>query len=655
MPDMIKRILELEGQLRYHDYLYYELDSPQISDDKYDELNSEYLRLRDKRPEYKTGYVQGFVAPDPSMKLVPIVEPMLSVSKCKDKDMYLKWVTNKADSNAIHEDKIDGMALRIIYVDGNLSRIHTRGSNQHGADISHRRFLLRNVPDYIEADVNKGRTEYTGEAFCMYRDFENYLAKNKLDPKSTDPRSTVSGMMKRHEASERDKDLPIYFKVYGASQNVRADFETYAELRDHFTNIGFDVPMLVDGGMLQEFLELPTKPNLGYPIDGLVAKVNNLRKWDVEQGNQYWTYATCYKFPTIFIETEVTGIDWSIGLDGALHGTLLYNPVKYDGTTLSRAKLNYAQSYFDKGLAIGSTIQITKSNEIIPHIVGMVKAGDGEKLKYPDACPFCGQMVTFEQDAGMAYCNNEACEGQLTRQLIRLVDRKYGLDIKGLGDVAVTALLDNGMLSTAADLFALTEEDMVSCGIHAGVAEKAIAQIKNLNSLDLHRWLSALGIPNLGLVRAMEISKHVGTNRALEGEHFHDLDELMEKLTDANFLFSLFGLDGLVIGSYVQTHEDDIKKFLSHYDFTIERTPSLNGFPVSITGSWVAMQRQMLVDKLAEVGFIVTDKVNRSSKVLLVGDKPSATKLEKAKALNIPVVDIRSLHELKSIIAVLSK
>lgn len=655
MPDMIKRILELEGQLKYHDYLYYELDAPQISDDKYDELSTEYLRLRDKRPEYVTNYGQGFVAPDPSMELVPILEPMLSVAKCKDKDNYLKWVTAKADSNAVHEDKIDGMALRIIYVDGNLSRIHTRGDNNNGADISHRRHLLHNVPDFIEGDVSKGRTEYTGEAFCMTRDFDNYVAKHKLDAKSADPRSTVSGIMKRHQASDRDKDLPVYFKVYGASKNVRADFETYLDLRNHFTDIGFDVPMLVDGGMLQEFLDMPTKPDLGYPIDGLVAKINDLRKWDVEQGHQYWTYAMCYKFPTVFIETQVTGLDWSIGLDGAFHGVLLYNPVKYDGTTLSRAKLHYAQSYFDKGLAIGSTIQITKSNEIIPHIVGMVHAGTGEKLKYPDACPFCGQMVTFEQDAGMAYCNNEACEGQLTRQLTRLVDRKYGLDIKGLGDAAVTALLDNGFLSNAADLFSITEEDMISAGIHAGVAENAVAQIKDLNTLDLHRWLSALGIPHLGLVRSMEVSKHVGSNRELEGPHFHNLEELMEMLTDGKFLFDLFGLDGLVIGSYVQSHQEEIEKFLGHYDFTKERTPSLGGYPVSITGSWVAMPRQMLVDKLAEVGVIITDKVSRSSKVLLVGDKPSPTKLEKAKALNIPIIDIRSLHELKSIIAVISK
>jgi DNA ligase (NAD+) len=654
MPDVIKRLLELEGQLKYHDYLYFELDKPQISDDQYEEMSSEYRRLREIRPEYKTTYGQGFVAPDPSMELVPILEPMLSVSKRKKKDDYLGWVKEKTESNAVHEDKLDGMALRIIYVDGNLARIHNRGDRKHGADLSHRRHLLHNVPDHIPDDVNKGRTEYTGEAFCLFKDFDLYIEKHGLDKDDTDPRSTVSGLMKRHKASDRDEGLPIYFKVYGASKNVRDDFETYLDLRNHFTDIGFDVPLLIDGGMLQEFLELPSVPKMEYPIDGLVAKDNNLRMWDVPQGTEYWTYATCYKFPSTHMETKVTGIDWSLSMQGQLIGTLMFEPVKYNGTNLTRAKLDYAQSYFDKGLSIGSTIQIIKSNEIIPRMVGLVSAGTGERLKYPDHCPFCDEMVTLDQEAGTAFCNNQACDGQLARQLIRLVDRKDGLDIKGLGDVGINSLLDHGFLSNPSDLFKLTEDDLINSGIHRGVAESIIEQIKNLNNLDLHRWLCALGIPGLGKVRAIEISNFSGVNRNNEERYFHNLEDLIGLLTDPTFLSDLFGLDGLVIGNHVLRNQDEIIKFLEHYDFTIERTPSLEGIPVAITGGWVPMPRDMLTNKLSEAGFVLSDKVTKSCKVLLIGEKPSASKIEKAKKYSIPVIDIRSLDNLADMVAVLS-
>lgn len=655
MADKIKRLLELEGQLKYHDYLYFELDKPQISDEQYEDLSSEYRQLREACPEYQTTYGQGFVAPDPSMELVPIVEPMLSVSKRKDKGKYLEWVKDKADAKAIHEDKLDGMALRLIYVDGDLARIHTRGDGTNGADLSHRRHLLRHVPDHIPSDVSKGRTEYTGEAFCTFADFDAYVKMNHLDPKDVDTRSTVSGLMKRFQASEKDNDLPIYFKVYGASKNIRDELDTYEQLRGYMALAGFDLPRILNDDEVEELLNLPSKPTLSYPIDGIVAKADDLRKWDVEQKGEYWTYAVCYKFPTSSIETTVTGVDWSLALDGEFVGTLLYEPVNYDGTTLTRAKLDYAQSYFDKGLAIGSTIRVTKANEIIPRLVGLVNAGTGERLKYPDQCPFCNEMVTLDQEKGTAYCNNDACEGQLARQLIRLVDRKDGLDIKGLGERGIQSLLDNGFLSNHADLFKLTVEDMVNANINSGVAESIIGQIQNLNRFDIHRWLCALGIPGLGLVRSIEIANFSAKNGLNDGLRFYNLDDLMMIMTDAKFLSDLFGLDGLAIGNYVRQNQGNITDFLEHYDFSRDRSPALDGIPIAISGGWVAMPRKMLSEKLAEAGFVLSDKVTRSCKVLLLGDKPSASKVEKAKGYNIPIVDIRSLHDIKNVVAVLSK
>lgn len=655
MADKIKRLLELEGQLKYHDYLYFELDKPQISDEQYEDLSSEYRSLREACPEYQTTYGQGFVAPNPSMELVPIVEPMLSVSKRKDKGKYLEWVKDKADAKAIHEDKLDGMALRLIYVDGDLARVHTRGDGTNGADLSHRRHLLRHVPDHIPSDVSKGRTEYTGEAFCTFADFDAYVKMNQLNPKDVDTRSTVSGLMKRFQASEKDNDLPIYFKAYGASKNIRDELETYEQLRGYMALAGFDLPRVLTEDEVEEMLNLPSKPTLSYPIDGIVAKSNDLRDWDTPQKGEYWTYAVCYKFPTSSIETTVTGIDWTLSLEGQLVGTLLYEPVNYDGTTLTRAKLDYAQSYFDKGLAIGSVIRVTKANEIIPRLVSMVTAGTGERLKYPDQCPFCGEMVTLDQETGTAYCNNDACEGQLLRQLIRLVDRKDGLDIKGLGERGVQALLDNGFLSNHADIFKLTVNDMVNANISQGVAESIIGQIQDLNRFDLHRWLCALGIPGLGLVRSIDIANYSAKKGQSEDLRFHSLEDLMQLMTDAKFLSDLFGLDGLAIGNYVRQNEENITEFLSHYDFARARTPSLEGIPIAISGGWVAMPRQMLSEKLAEAGFVLSDKVTRSCKVLLLGDKPSASKVEKAKGYNIPIVDIRSLHDIKNVVAVLSK
>lgn len=653
MSKKIKRILELEAQIKYHDYLYTEKDAPVISDAAYDELVREYWELIEDTPEYQTTLRVGFVAPDPTMELVKIEEPMLSVKKRKDRDEFEKWIKTNIQSGATYEEKLDGVALRIIYINGDLHRIHTRGDGSNGADLSHRRHLLLNVPDRIENDVGKDRTEYTGEAFCKYADFDAYVERHGLDPENTDPRSTVSGLMKRHKSTDRD-DLPIYFKVYSACKKVRSEFETYPELIEYLASVGFDIPMKYDGALLNEMLSLPQKPKDAYPIDGIVAKDNDLRKWDLPQETEYWTYAVCYKFPSMSIDTEVIGIDWSLTMVGQLVGTVLYKPVNYEGTVLTRAKLYYPQTYFDKGLGVGAVIKITKSNEIIPHVVGLVTPSPTGRFKYPDQCPFCDEMVTLDQEAGTAFCNNEACAGQLLRQLIRLTDRKDGLDIKGLGDKRIQALLDNGFLSNAYELFDLTEEDLINSGIDLLTAGKIIDQIAHLNDHDLYRWLSALAIPGLGPTRAIEISNLASTNGMVEGTKFYDLASLMLFLTDASFLQEMFGLDGLVIGGYIRQHQEEITKFLKHYDFTKPRSPSLDGIPVSITGSWNALTRPLLSNGLAEHGFLLSDKVCKTTKVLMVGQKPSAAKIEKAKKWNIPVVEINSLYDLNSIVALIS-
>lgn len=654
MSDNIKRLLELEGQLKYHDYMYFELDKPAISDDAYEELSHEYIRLKNITPEFTSTYGIGFITPNEKMDPVEIIEPMLSISKRKNKEDYLDWVRNKIDSNGIHEVKLDGMAIRLIYVHGDLARIHSRGDGITGADLSHRRHLLVGIPDHIELDEDKERTEYTGEAYCLFSDYNYYLNLHSLDPKNNDPRSTVSGLMKRHNSTDKDNGLPIQFSVYGTSKNVREEFKNYSELRSHLTEIGFTLPEVVSGENLINMLNLPNKPNLGYPIDGLVVKSDLLSDWDKPNNGQYWAYSTCYKFPTIVLQSEVTDIDWSLTLTGQLVGTLIYKPVNYEGTTLSRAKLDYAQSYFDKGLNIGSTIQLTKANEIIPKIIGLVSLGSGEKLRYPEHCPFCNHVITLNDTDGTAYCNNLECSGQLIRQLTRLVDRKDGLDIKGLGEKAIISLLDNGFFSSPSDIFNLTESDLTLSGVPESSAIKILEQINTVNRFDIHRWLCALGIPGLGIVRSIDISNFSAKNGLNDGLKFHDLNDLMTILSDPEFLCGLFGLDGLGIGTHVIRNRNEISKFLSHYDFTLARTPALEGIPIAISGTWVGMPRNMLKEKLAEAGFVLSDKVTKTCKKLIIGEKPSAPKLEKAKAYDIPIIDIRSLHDIKSVITVLS-
>lgn len=649
--DKLKRILDLEAKIKYHDYMYFEQDMPVISDAEYEEMVREYEGLLEEVPEYKPAIRVGFVEVGPSLTPIDIVEPMISVSKKKDPEEFRKWVRKNASSDAAYEDKLDGLALRLIYTKGVLTGGHNRGLGNVGGDVTHRLHLVHNVPKILTEYKDVERVEITGEAFCMFEDFNNWLERHGLDPKENDTRSSVSGLMRRGTPGERE-DLPIYFKAYNASTNVRAKFEKYTDLRDHLGGLGFDLPMLLELNEVEEMMSLTSKPIGQYPIDGIVAKCNDLRKWDVEQKSEYYTYATCYKFPTISFKTKVTGIDWSLTNDGEFVGTLMYEPVEYDGTTMVRCKLDYAPSYFQRGLAIGSIISITKSNEIIPKLLGLDTVGTGKRLSYPESCPFCNQLVNNDNKDKPARCENAACEGQLTKQLVRMTDIK-GFNIKGLAASRIQALVDNGFLSKHSDIFNLTESDMINSGIGTKDAKTILDQIAIVNDRDIIHWLYALAIPGLGLVRATDISNLSATNGLNDGLKFHDAKDLVRILGDSKFITELFGLDGLVIVRHIKKNEGEIFKFLSYYDYGKEHSVREVGIPIAITGTWNALTRPLMEEGLREAGYTLTDSVTKSSKCLLIADKPGASKVEKATRYGVAKVNITQVHTMQAIVSLI--
>lgn len=644
----LKRILELEAQIKYHDYLYFDQDKPIISDSEYDILVDEYKHLLDEVPEYNSQIRVGFVDIDEDLPTVKITEDMRSISKKKDPEDFRKWVKVNAGSNATYEDKLDGVAVRLVYVKGVLTLGHSRGRGDLGADLTARLGMVTGIPKEIKEYKDFDRREVTGECFCTYDDFNAYVERHKLDPKDIDPRGTVSGLLRRIKPGEME-DLPIYFKAYSAGLETIKQLDTYPELRGHLALIGFDLPMEFELNEVEEMMLLTSKPIGEYPIDGLVAKCNDLRLWEKPQKGEYYSYATCYKFPTKSYDTKVTGLDWSLSNEGELIGTLMYETVEYEGTKLTRCKLDYAPSYFEKGLGMGSIVRITKANEIIPKLVALVKTGDGEKFDYPSNCPFCSGLI--EKDArGVGYCKNDACEGQLVKRLIRLVEKK-GLNIKGLGDVYIQKLVDNGSLSNPADLFKLTKEDLINTGISESESIAIIEKILAATDRDIMHWLFALAIPGLGLVRAGDISNLAATNGLNEDVKFYNEEDLVRILTDTKFITDMFGLDGLVIVNHVRSDEKNIKEFLSHYDYNRQgKHEKMLGIPVAITGAWAALTRPLMEEGLNEAGYTLSETITKSVKVVLVADKPSASKIEKAKRYGIPTVNITQVHSMAGIV-----
>lgn len=651
MSDGIKRLLELQGQLKYHDHLYHTLDQPVISDSEYDILKSEYDELAEKYPEVIDPKVTiGFVDPPKSLGKVTITEPMISVDKKKDAESYNKWIDKNIAGTCVEEIKLDGIALRFIYKDGVLTRIHTRGRNGIGGDVSHRRHLLVDIKDSVELHEDKDEVFFTGEAFCFHKDFLEYCARHKLDPTDTDPRSTVSGLMKRAESGDRD-DLAIHVTIYGASRNVRDQFDTYLELREHIKECGFNVPALITEPMRAEMFAAGKLPEWDYPIDGIVAKDNDLRQWEKEQTGEYYSYAVCYKFPSIVLHTEITGVDWSLTNTGEFVGTLTYKEVDYGGTKLSRCKFDYMKSYIEKDIRIGSKISITKSNEIIPKLISLDEVGKGEKILLPLTCPFCNSPTVPTNIS--VKCVNSECEGQAVKRLLAIFNIN-GFNIHGLGDKRVEALVNIGKLNEPADIFKWDAQDLIDGGVAPASVEGILNAIEGAKANDLSQWLMCLAIPSLGKVRAVELSNLSATNGMNDELKFYNLNDFMLILTDAQGLSEMFGIEGAKIAWHCKKKEDEIRRFLAYYDFGRQAPMGMDGVPVAITGEWNGLTRRDLTAVLRQHDFILSSSVTKTCKALLTATKPSPAKVETAKRYKLPIFDISSISDVNGIVALLS-
>lgn len=616
----IARLEELEKKISIYDNAYHNLDIALISDADYDLLVREYESLLKLFPDHVTALTPGFT--ENKGTLVPLTEPMLSIAKINDWDKLLKLSDRYKDYSA--EEKADGVAVRLVYdKNGSIIFVHLKGNGYTGKDISHRKYLIAGIPDTIDNDTGV-TIDVTGEVVCLKDDYDDYNAQSKEDIGHA--RGVVSGFLRRDEPGEDDGDLPLYFIAFHASKPVRDKFTRYPKLREWFGINGFESPVLFD--------TLPEeKPDSIYPIDGIVIKNNDLSKWDDNQFTGYNSYSACFKYPTEIATTTTTGVSWGVNSQGFLTGVLLFNPVRLNDTNVGRCQFHYPDTYIRNGLRIGSKIEVTKGNEIIPKLISVIENGTGKPIEFPEECPCCDTKLTKE-GIGSYRCENMLCSGQLTVRLRKAVS-PYGFDIDGLGTKRIESLIGSDSIVFPSQLFSLTQTILTDAGISKKIAKKVLVQIEEAKKLPICNWLYAAAIPNLGEVRCLEIQS------LLKEKSCKNADDLMTILA-SNEMTELFGLDGVPIISYVSNNYSDLYEFFELIDFSKAIKETVDAIPVAITGTG-EVERKVLKDKLFDLGYWLDNKVTKSTYKLLVGAKPSPGKVGLAERYDIPVVLIQGM------------
>ena len=656
----IERMRVLDEALRHHSWQYHVNQTPEIPNSQYDELEREFRGLCDQYPELAVQFeshnraVPIDLPADGPLEIIRFTEPMLSAKKIHTEEELEKFFkTFPEDTEFTYELKIDGMSIRLKYKKGLLTSMATRGAGMVGEEIihSHPLFVQGVIPTKIETDIDE--LEIRGEAWIGMKDYLDY--NESVTEKKADPRNAVSGWIRSHPDRMDHKVLnTLQFSAYWCNETFGV--ETYQKLKGVLREMGFDTPAEVTLEHIKKNMRTDLIPN-----DGIMVKVNSLKlQKEIGVTNRHPRWSVGYKFPPEEGTPMLEAVEWSTSGYGRVTPVAIYTPIKLGGVMCTRASLDNYGNFMDLGLGVGDVVSVTRNNDVIPRLNHIVEPGDNEPLEAPTECPSCSALleVRIGKTGSELICNNTVgCPAQLVGRTVTMGD-KFGLDIDGLGPVVVHDLVERGYIKQPADVFSLgiAATNLISDSLRANI-EKARHQ-------PLHRFIKALGLPDIGTVLAGRIAGAITRDRdgfawSVAQSYLDNKDKDVFKsmfitlLSKVSFLNSIHGISNGIAMSVVRSVEapsfDD--NFSALVDaITIDFSPVGEvGFKVAITGSF-DQSREVLTAFFASEGIELSEKLTLDCKYLITGDRPGKAKLLKATENHITMLDVNQYRSIQHLI-----
>jgi len=669
MPeDIASRIKRLSALLRYHSYLYYTLDRPEITDAEYDAMMRELRALEAERPD--------LIAPDSPTQRVgdePLPEfvkvrhpyPMTSLADAFSREEVQAWLDRALrllpediSLTFVAEPKIDGLAVALTYENGLLTRGATRGDGTVGEDITANVRTIRNIPLRIpvrEAMDAPRRIEVRGEIYMPRDLFERLNAERAKGGENpfANPRNAAAGSVRQLDPRvTATRPLRLFCYAIGYIEGV--EITTQWEALHYLKRLGFavnpDIRLFDDFEKVLDFCEewMDKRDQLNYEADGVVIKINDLaiqRRLGVVGNAPRW--ASAFKFPAREATTRLREIRVNVGRTGVLTPYAVLEPVRLGGVTISQASLHNFDDLARKDIRAGDMVVVRRAGDVIPQVVKPVLAlrdGSEKPFPLPTVCPSCGEPVVRREGEVAIYCVNAVCPAQVVRRIEHWASRG-ALDIEGLGGKLAQQLVDSGLVADVADLYALKKDALLDLeGFAEKRAENLLAAIAESREQPLWRILTGLGIRGVGSKVAQTLVRH-----------YPSLDALMaatqETLEEIEGVGPIITQD--VVDYFRRARHRDLVEKLRRYGVKLEDQPvgergplPLEGMTFVITGTLPSMSREAATALITEQGGKVTGSVSRKTSYLVVGDKPGAAKFKKGQALDIPTLDEAGLYAL---------
>ena len=659
-----KKIISLRDEIREHDYKYFILAQPVITDEKYDKLLKELERLEAENPDLITpDSPTQRVGSDLTKEFKPVEHkiPMLSLSNTYSEDELYDFdrrvkegLTSGAKVEYLVELKIDGASVSINYVDGYLKTASTRGDGTIGEEITNNVRTIKSIPLKIKKDKSipylLNDFEVRGEIFMNIEDFENLNKERAKSGEKTfaNPRNSTAGTLKLQNpkiVSKRPLNSFLY-SLISPEDELKSQEENLLIIK----KLGFKVnPNYKKCNSVEEVIKVchefeKLRDELEYEIDGAVIKVNS-----VQQQNRLGSiaraprWAVAFKFKAKQASTIVKDIIWQVGRTGAITPVAELEPIFLSGSTISRATLHNFDEIQRKDIRVGDTVVIEKGGDVIPKVVEVNlsrRTASNKKVKPPDKCPACGSKLFKPEGEVAYYCENTECPEQIKGRIEHFASRG-AMDIEGLGESLIDLFVNKGFLKTYGDIYKLKnrKDELISID---RLGEKSVSNL--LNSIEkskdkpFDKVLFALGIRYVGSGAAKKLATH-----------FEALDSLMDASEEE--ITKVYEIGESISKSVKKFFNDshnkkilgELKKVGLKFSFvnaksTFVRENFFKGKNFVLTGTLSAFTRQDAEEIITGFGGNVSSSVTKKTDYVLAGEK-AGSKLDKAKDLGIEILD----------------
>lgn len=663
MATIEQQINHLRTQLRHHEYQYHVLDAPEVPDAEYDRLMRELRELETAHPDLVTAD-----SPTQRVGAAPLSEfgqvkhqvPMLSLDNVFDEDSYLAFYKRVQDRLKTAEPltfccelKLDGLAVSLLYENGELVQAATRGDGTTGENITANVRTIRAIPLRLQGDNIPARLEVRGEVFMPQPGFEamNEEARRTGGKVFANPRNAAAGSLRQLDPRITAK-RPLTFFCYGigvldGGELPRSHYERLQQLKAWGLPVSNRVRVCTGSQDVLEFYRQveADRPTLGFDIDGVVVKIDSL---DIQETLGFVAraprWATAFKFPAQEQITQVKDVEFQVGRTGAITPVARLEPVLVAGVMVSNATLHNADEIERLGLRIGDTVIVRRAGDVIPQVVGVVmdeRPENAREVIFPTHCPVCNSDVERVEGEAVARCTGGLICGAQRKEALKHFVSRRALDVDGMGDKIIDQLVEKEYVKNPADLFRLTAGKLTGLDrMGPKSAQNVVNALEKAKETTLARFLYALGIREVGEATAANLAAHYGSVEALKAA---DIDSL-KAVPDVGDVVAKH-----VVNFLSEEHNQQVIDELLSPEINIhwpavqvivpeEIDSPFSGKTVVLTGSLSVLSRDEAKDRLTALGAKVSGSVSKKTDLVIAGEA-AGSKLAKAQELGIAVID----------------